>query len=431
MLTTNHVINCKKILSNEVGILSRLVKLPLLNQDPQIRGYGIWPCDTSSFSNEKFGGRSSGCGTSWDEALLGTVGETIERYSSAFYNLEESIEAPYKDLKQEAIHPDEFALFHPKQHEHPNFRIIPFDENANVHWFETTDLANGGKKVLCPGGFIYLPWTADKKWITLTTSTGLSAHTNVHKAMLTSMYELIERDSFTITWMQKMIPPKIVLSKRVMDYIHSIFPTHYEWHLFDVTYDLKEPTVLGFCVGESDFGRFIAVGSSTRATMAEAIKKTVKEIGQGVGYFRHLMGEKKDWVPSDDFNEIMNFEQHSIFYTKRQDLWHVFEDYFNAPETKVVDMDEVCTLSDAEKLKKIFTTFKEKGYNVLFKDLTTPDARQLGFYAIRMFVPQLIAMGGAYPFYFNGGKRLYEVPKLMGYEAHDYDNLNKYPHPFP
>ena len=71
MLAANHVINCKKIVSPEIGILSKLVKLPLLNHDPSIRGYGIWPCDTSSFSREKFGGRSSGCGTSWDEALLG------------------------------------------------------------------------------------------------------------------------------------------------------------------------------------------------------------------------------------------------------------------------------------------------------------------------------------------------------------------------
>ena len=431
MLAANHVINCKKMVSSEIGILSKLVKLPLLNQDPAIRGYGIWPCDTSAFSNEKFGGRSSGCGTSWDEALLGTVGETAERYASAFYNLDEATLSSYKKLQQKAIHPSEFALFHEEQHKHPNFLIIPFDENAEVNWFETTDLTNGGETVLCPGAFIYLPWTADKQWITLTTSTGLAAHTNIHKAMLTGMYELIERDSFTITWVQKLVPPKIVLSKDVKDYIHSIFPEHYEWHFFDITYDLKEPSVLGFCVGQADFGKFVAVGSSTRSTMAEALQKTAKEIGQGVGYFRHLMGEKKDWEPSDNFFEIMDFEQHSIFYTKRQDLWHVFDDYFAAQETRIVDMHEKCELSDADKLKRMFKTFKEKDYNVLFKDLTTPDIRQMGFYAVRMFVPQLIPMSGAYPFYFNGGKRLYEVPKLMGYTSNDYANLNPYPHPFP
>lgn len=426
----NVFLNSQKIISSEIGLLSRIAKLCLMNRDPQIIGYGIWPCDTSTFSQEKFGGRSSGVARNWEGAILGTVGETVERYASVFYDLNEATFSSYKNLNQKAIHPSEFAIFHPKQFEQANFNRVPFTEDTEVHWMPTVDLTNG-ETVLCPGAFIYLPWFADPEPITLTASSGLAAHTNVHKAMLTGIYELIERDSFMITWMQRILPPKLVISKAVRGFLNEVFPAHYEWHFFDMTYDLEVPTVLGICVGETDFGQFIAAGAATRATLGEALQKTAIEIGQGVGYYRHLLGEKKDWMPSDDFSEILDFEMHSIFYTKRKDLRHVFDPYLNAKAEKHFDFNERSSLSDQDQLKSIFQTFKDKGYNVLFKDITTPDVRQLGFYSIRMFAPQLIPLSGAYPYYFNGGKRLYEVPKTMGYKSYDYDNLNPYPHPFP
>ncbi|MDR3143165.1 MAG: hypothetical protein LBU37_15780 [Tannerellaceae bacterium] len=73
----------------------------------------------------------------------------------------------------------------------------------------------------------------------------------------------------------------------------------------------------------------------------------------------------------------------------------------------------------------------DKGYNVLVKDLTTPDVNEAGLYCLRIIVPQLLQLGGAYPFYFLGGKRMYSVPKQLGYELNNFENLNIYPHPFP
>jgi len=116
---------------------------------------------------------------------------------------------------------------------------------------------------------------------------------------------------------------------------------------------------------------------------------------------------------------------------KRQDLWHVFDKWKDAEPSKVIDLHETQALSDQETIRHIVGLLKEKNYNVLFKDLTTPDIRQIGFYSIKVFVPQLIPLSGAYPLYYNGGKRLYSVPEQLGFTAHDYDNLNKYPHPFP
>ncbi|MDL1913114.1 MAG: hypothetical protein FDW93_01095 [Bergeyella sp.] len=430
MSNISTLINGLHTMSNEMGILYHVVKLPRLNKDPMQVNYGVWPSDTLYLSGEKYGGRSAGCGDNWGEAILGTIGETLERYAPAFYNIKDSVFSSHKNLEKHAINPQEFALFHDKQHEDKRFRIQKFTEDIEISWFPTIDLTNG-KETWLPAQLIYLPFNYDKQYITANTSTGLAAHTNYYKAILTALYETIERDSFVITWMQEIVSEKIIIDQEIQSYINKKFPTKYEWHFFDITYDINIPSVLGFCIGEAEYGKFIAVGSSTRQTFGEATKKVIQEIGQAIPYFRYLLGEKKNWIPDDDFSRIQDFEEHSIFYTKRQDLCYIFDKWRNSKPSKKINFNEPFTRNDKEEILHILSILKNKNYNVLFKDITTPDIRQLGFYSIKIFIPQLTQLAGSYPFYFLGGKRLYEVPNILGIKSKEYEELNKFPHPFP
>lgn len=420
--------------STELGILYHLVSSPNCAQDPKILGYGIWPCDTIFLGPEKFEGRSSGCGYDKESCLLSTIGESVERYAPVFYDPKELIYSSYSNLDKCAIHPDQVSLFHDKQFENNlSQKITKLTSDTELSWISTIDLINNRNEVYVPAQLIYLPFTKDQNWITYNTSTGLAAHTSYYKAILNALFECIERDSFVLTWMQKMIAPKIIISEDIQQYIDEKFSAKCEWHFFDITYDLEIPTVFGICFGEADYGKFVAVGSSTRATIGDALKKVILEIGQTAPYFRYVLGEKNDqnWQPTDDFSTIRNFEDHSAFYLKRHDLWYVFDEWKNAIPTKQIDFHQSQELSDIEQIRKCLNVFKGKGYNVLFKDLTTPDIRQIGYYSVKIYIPQLLQMGGSYSWYFLGNKRLYTVPRQLGYNCNDYDNLNKFPHPFP
>lgn len=431
-MNTAQLIKSNKIISSEIGIISHTIKLPRMYSDPKLINFGIWPCDTLHLGAEKFEGRSGACNDDWDMAVLATIGETIERYTPIF-SPGDGISAPYKTLDKRAVHPSEYALFHEKQHpvfQERGYNVVPFDEEVPVTWVPTIDLVDSSE-TYCPAQFLYMPFTKDMQYITAGNSTGLAAHTNYYKAILNGMYECIERDSFVITWHNNIVPPKIKITKEIKEYLHSRFPPHYEWHLFDITYDLETPTVFGICMGESDFGKFVAVGSATRGTIGEAAQKVIQEIGQTAPYFRWLLGERRDWTPTDDYNDLLTFSDHSIYYLKRLDQWGVFDRWVHQAENKVIDFYEPDTRTDVEKIKDMLRVFRKKGYNVLLRDLTTVDTRQLGFYSLKVYIPQLIQMAGGYPFYFLGGKRVYDVPEMMGYGRLDFDTLNKYPHPFP
>lgn len=410
-----------------------LSKLPRLHKDPFVNAFGMWPCDTTMLNGEKFEGRSSGCNFSMVDAYMGTVGETIERYCPAFYDMGKMYHGCYTDISNLAIPPSEYALFHQKQHAYykdKKYTMGKFDERTSIFWDTCIDLTNG-KNTYVPAAFIYLPWTKDSQWITVGTSTGLAAHTDYYAAILTALYEIIERDSFVITWHQKIFSHKIIIDNNIQSYINKIFPTKYEWHLFDITYDINIPTAFGICFGEAEYGKFMAVGTACRSNLADALRKVILEIGQSVSYFRYLLGAKKEWTPSDDFDSILNFEDHSILYIKKTELQKVMDTWRYAPETKRINFHDRTVPNCKEQIFKIVTTLKTNGYNVLVKDLTTPDVNQIGFHCIRAVVPQLLQMGGAYPFYFLGGKRLYDVPQKLGHKSLSFEELNKFPHPFP
>lgn len=431
-MNTAQLIKSNRIISSEIGIISHTIKLPRMFSDPKLINFGIWPCDTLQLGAEKFEGRSGACNEVWDAAVLATIGETIERYTPVF-SPEDGIFTPYRELNKKAVHPSEFALFHEKQFEvfeKRNYNMTRFTEDTPLTWVPTVDLVDGSE-TYCPAQFIYMPFQRDPKYVTANNSTGLAAHTNYYKAILNAIYECVERDSFVITWHNHLVPPKIKLNKEIREYLNKHFPAHYQWHLFDVTYDLGIPTVFGICMGQSDFGPFVAVGSATRGTLGEAALKVIQEIGQTAPYFRWLLGERKGWQPGEDFNDLMNFADHSVYYLKSPDKWGVFDKWIQQEENKTIHFREEDHRSDTDKIKDILRVFRKKGYNVLLRDLTTVDTRQLGFYSLKVYIPQLIQMAGGYSFYFLGGKRMYDVPEIMGYPRLDYDTLNKYPHPFP
>ena len=417
------------IISNEVGILSHISKLPRLNDDPKLVSYGVWPCNTKLLGGAKYSGRSSGCGPDWVNSMLGTIGETVERYCASFYNTDEMITSSYARLQQKAIHPGEFALFHPKQYDNINFPFEPFTEDSETTWVPCKDLTTG-EDCLYPGEMIYIPWIKDEEWYSMTSSTGLAAHTNLYKAILTGLYETIERDAFVLTWTQHLAVPKLVITPDIQAYIDRRFPPHYEFHFMDISLDIGVPSVFGICFGQAEYGNFVAVGTATRGTYKEALEKVVMEIGQAVPYFRYLLEKRKGWNPTS-FNELMSFEDHSIFYIKKPELWDVYLPWTEKTAEKTIDFKEKDPRTDEEKIRSILSALRDRGCNVLLKNITTPDVRQVGFHSIKVMVPQLLQMAGSYPFYFLGGKRLYEVPTRLGYKANSYDHLNKFPHPFP
>jgi len=418
-----------KLVSPLVGIITSVGKVPYLNYDPKIIGYGITACNTTCFGMQRYSGRSGGAGYSWEQAMLTTIGEVVERYCPAFYDLKKLKHGSFRELSKKAIHPDEFALFHDSQYQKENFPFIRFEENTELYWTEGWDITTGDIKLI-PSSLIHMPWHVKEAPIGYPTSTGLAGHVDFYDAILTGLYEVIERDAFVITWLQELDMPKLYISPEISEYLYSIFPKHYEFHFFDITLDIPVPTIWGICFGEEEFGKFVSVGTATRSTFSSALKKVIKEIGQTIPYFRHFLKKRENWA-FENFEDVKSFEDHSLLYTKQRDLLNVFNKWIMNEPSKEIEFHNDRKINSKEEIKRIAAIFDVKGYKLLVVNLTSSDIREAGFHCVKVISPPLIQLGGVYEYYFLGGKRIYEVPAILGKKVKIFEDLNKYPHPFP
>lgn len=435
MIVQNDIFQIKRsldLISDKIGLLTYIGEVAHFNSDPKMFAYSAYNCETKVLSGEFYAGKSGGCGFTWNQAILSAIGEGVERYCPTFYNIDKLKKASYAELVKQgekAISPDKFSLFHNEQYKTEKFQYKPFTEDLVIYWDKVIDMFTHGE-VYCPASFVYMPFSVDVNHISEQISTGYAAHSDIYKAFLNGIFEVIERDAFMITWMNLLDIPKISISGRLKTFVDKVVPSHMRLHLFDMTTDIKVPSVMGILVGKQEFGDFVAFSAATRMTYTDAINKTILELCQSVPYYRYLLyeNEKKEY---NEFEELKSFEDHSIFYTKHPEYCHCFKKWIDQDANKVIDYQEEKPWSDIDAIKNILQQFKYLNLNVYAKEVTTSDVLDANFKVLRVICPQLIPLNGSFGKYYLGGERLYSTPVKMGFKRSTYDSLNRMPHPFP
>lgn len=416
------------MISSKIGIIKDFRRGHSQSSDPRVISYSAATCD-SGVMTDAFQHFAGGAGLGWQDAFMATVGEAAERYGSSFYQLDKLVQGSARDLETRGLRimrPEQFALFHQEQYSRKGFPFVPFDWDLPLYWDTARDLTTGDE-VYCPAVFLYMPFRADEKLISEQISTGFAVHTDPKRALLSAAYEVVERDAFMISWMHQLPLRKFKLEGELGALVKGVVPDHLKVHLLDMTTDLGIPSVVGVMLGEQDFGKFIVVCAASRATFHEACRKTVVELCQSVPYYRNLLEKEPE---KTDFTDVRTFKDHSIFYIRNPDLWHVFAPWLDVPATLAPPVEEAVSID--EQLQRLVAAFRKQGYPLLAKDKTTPDLANAGFQLARVVAPDLIHLNGSFGAYYFGGRRLYETPAKMGFGGpRTYADLSPYPHPFP
>lgn len=414
------------MISPRLGIVNTFRKAQLHSSDPNIVAYSATTADVGRLT-DSFQHLAGGAGLTWIDAFLATIGEAAERYGSSFYKLAQLRQARQRDLPaDEVVDCSRYALFADQQYDKPGFPFVRFTPDLELYWDRATDLTDGRDRYV-PAAFLYMPFRADAELITEQISTGFAIHSDPHLALLSAIFEVVERDSFMIAWMNLLPLPRIRITGELKQFTDAILPRHFELCLLDMTTDLGVPSVMGLMRGHHDFGEFIVACAASRNDIMAACRKTVIELSQSIPYFRNLLELDKDFT---EFESVKTFAEHSLFYLHRADLRGVFDAWFDTPAT--VTIDRVPEQPPVAQVRNVVRKLRDAGYHALAKDKTTPDLKEAGFCLVRAVVPGLIHLNGTYGSYFLGGERLYAAPQRMGHTiANDYESLNHLPHPFP
>jgi ribosomal protein S12 methylthiotransferase accessory factor len=430
-----------RLISKKTGVIKEIQEASIEEDDPLIFQYAIVITDTSRFSLVKCPERIGGAGLTREKAIAAAIGEAFERYCGSFYDYKSFIFSNYEDLKENAVHPEEFILFSDRQYKEQkgHHHYHKFTEKSKINWTWGYSLIEKKPK-LVPACFVYLPYFFEEKEVHIgpTISTGASCGNSLEEAILYGIYECIERDAFAISWLNKLPLSGIDLLSSNNNKIKKIFRENFqvsniEYSICDMTLDLEIPSFIALNIGDSNYGTLVGIGCATRLNPEEALQKVLIEVGQNRPFLRYLIKNSPVWKSKSDFSDIINFDLHGQLYTRQPELIPVL-DFIRYPTSKK-KIEEVKNKSSNNVYRDIQTCldiFKKKNFDVIVVDITTRDIAEVGLKVVRVIIPKLQPIHGDHNFKYLGGKRLYQVPVELGYFEKEKtpEELNAYPHPF-
>lgn len=232
--------------------------------------------------------RSLGKGMTADQARTGALCEALERYSGLFRGDEPLVRASFRDLGEEAIHPNACLGISERQydtreelnrHAPQSLRIAErFDENVETDWVPAWSLTHERKRYVA-AAYCYYNYRGAANGFAYPDSNGSAAGTCLEDAVLQGLLELIERDAAGIWWYARTARPAPALeTPYVKAMMHEHASRGRQLRLLDLTTDVGIPVCAALSMGEEPGDFRLGFGSHLDPTIA--VTRAITEANQ-------------------------------------------------------------------------------------------------------------------------------------------------------
>ncbi|MFB6077515.1 MAG: YcaO-like family protein [Halarchaeum sp.] len=353
-------------------------------------------CDTAALGEQSSQGLAAGVGTDWDDAFVKAVGEGLERYCAAVYRSADFTLS--KPTHPDAVAPTEFVR--------PADAPTPAPDDT-LQWVPGTELGTGAD-VRLPAEFVHFPPPEETHRPALTTGLGLG--NDPVEALLSGLYETVERDATMLAWYSTFEP----LELTVDDPAYETLARRARADGLDVTavlctQDVDVP-VVAVAVHRDEWPR-LAFGSAAGLDTADAARGALCEAVQ-------------NWIELRDMGRDDARAADGAIGDYATDPGAA-RDFLDADATvPLADVGPDDPPTDVAELDAVLERLADAGIDAYATDLTTRDVADVGFRAVRVLAPD------AQPLFFDDpyfGDRARTVPDELGFDA----RLDEPHHPFP
>lgn len=426
------------LIDDRVGVIHHVEEVRREAGAPDYFHCAAQACNTRAFNRFANFSHAGGAATDLRVAAAKAVGEAVERYCAAQYEIEELPLCSHHAAPMRCVPPETFALHSAEQYAQDGFPWLPFGADTAVRWTPALDPLTD-ETWYVPAALVFIPYqyyhaTGDTP-IAQPISTGLACHCSPAEAAVAAACEVIERDAFTLTWQARIAPPQILvetLSDANYDRVQRFERTGGEVTLFRLTLDLPVPTVLAVLRNEVSGAPALVFAAATDLNPEQAVRKSLEELAHTARYSQQIHSRLPRLAPAPDHGNVMDQVSHLNFWC---DHAHApFADFLFASADRVV-FDELPCLP-AEDPRRGFAALARHvgaaGHRILVADLTTPDVRPLGLTVVRALIPGFHPLFMGHRIRALGGSRLWSIPQTGGYPGISAETGdNPLPHPYP
>jgi ribosomal protein S12 methylthiotransferase accessory factor len=355
--------------------------------------------NTEGFSDVKAGPHAAGVSADWNAAYVKAVGEALERYAAGVYRAETFEEAPASAVEN-PVTPESFVL--------PSEGYRDPDSDEAIRWVSGENLRTGDP-VSLPAEFVQFPPSDRRHKPSITTGLGLG--TSGAGALLSGLYETIERDATMLAWYSTFDPVGLTVASPTFERLRrraraedlAVTPLL-------VTNDVDVPVVSVAVHRESEWPKF-AVGSAADLDPARAAEGALCEALQN-------WMELREMGPEGATEESTAIGRYADFPSEVRE--------FVSVDTELpADAVAPGTIPKGKaELDALLDRVVDAGLSAYAARLTTRDVARAGFEVVRVLVPEAQPLFTADPYF---GERARTIPRELGYRP----RLDRPPHPYP
>ena len=356
-------------------------------------------CDTSGFSDVAAPRQSAGVSVDWNAAFVKALGEAYERYSAGVYRTETFEYGTVTEVAG-AIAPEAFVTA-------PSFDDS--DSGDELAWVPGRDLRTG-ESVQLPASFVQFP--PPERQYRPATTTGLGLGNSTVEAVLSGLYEVVERDAAMLAWYSTFDPLALTVEDEGYETLAARADSEgLETTALLLTQDVDVP-VVGCAVHREDgdwpqfatgMGASLDPAAAARAALEEAIQNWMELRG---------MGRSGAADESGAIGYYAGFPEEALAFLEAEAA---------VPAASVAPDD--APVGEAE-LDRLLEQLDDADLDAYAARLTPPDVEQVGFEAVRVLVPSAQPLFTDEPYF---GERAERVPRDLGFDPAP----NRQHHPFP
>ncbi|GAA3404208.1 TOMM precursor leader peptide-binding protein [Paenibacillus hodogayensis] len=386
---------------------------------------------------------TAGRTNSYADSELSAILEGLERYCGmAPRGKQPVVRGSYRQLAGEALDPVTVGLYAKEQYELPGFPFRPFDPDAETDWVWGYSFAQE-RPILVPQWLAYYSSPCRQGFV-YETSNGCALGGSLEEAILYGMLEVVERDSFLLTWYAQLPLPRVDLQSSgdrdlqlMADRLRAV--AGFDVFLFNATMENGIPSIWAVGKNRKANGLNLICAAGAHPDPVRAAKGAVHELSGMMLTLDHKFEEnREDYVRMlHNPSLVGGMEDHSMLYALPEAeprLSFLLEE--NRPmRTFAQEFGPAAKNQDlTEDLKAMIDKFLRLHLDVIVVDQSTPELRRNGLHCVKVLIPGMLPMTFGYPFTRLAGlERALRVPSELGYTDRPLrpEELNAHPHPFP
>ncbi|QNG60768.1 TOMM precursor leader peptide-binding protein [Bacillus sp. PAMC26568] len=348
----------------------------------------------------------------------------------------------YRNLKDQALNPIKVGVHAKEQYARPDFPFEQFDPDRPINWVWGYSLLQE-RPILVPELLAYYSLGCGHGFV-YETSNGCALGGSLEEAIFYGILEVVERDSFLMTWYAELTLPRLdpysVNDQELhlmIDRVRSV--GGYDLHFYNSTMEHGIPSVWALAKNRKQKGLNIICAAGAHLDPVRAVKSTIHELAAMMLTLDEKLetNQEKFVRMLQDPSLVEKMDDHGMLYglpQAQERLQFLLDD--NRP---LRSFDEEFKWKSAhadltDDLRDILQKFRELNLDVIVVDQSTPETKRNGLYCVKVLIPGMLPMTfGHHLTRVTGLERVLRVPMELGYTKQPltFEQLNPHPHPFP